>query len=270
MAIIDTNLLFLKELESEDLDNLYTILVYGNKDDRYNNNKNLMEGLSDNTKVKLYYPDHKKYYDLMASELCEFGGNSICNWFRGRGVPYREVLSDVSSKFGVKDQDNLTTEELENALILETVKKTIDKMSESERFEMAKSLNLNLNLNLNININTCTAEALYAAFMVAFKLGGFKSYQLTVIIANIIVKAITGAGLSLAGNAMLTKFMSIITGPIGWIVTGIWTAVDIAGPAYRITIPAVFEIILLRNKQLATIKADGKDQNDWINSIHND
>ncbi|OTQ57214.1 ubiquinol-cytochrome C chaperone family protein [Gilliamella sp. A7] len=262
MAIIDTNLLFLKELESEDLDNLYTILVYGNKDDRYINNKNLMEGLSDNTKVKLYYPDHKKYHDLMAAELCEFGGNSICNWFRGRGVPYREVLSDVSSKFGVKDQDNLTTEELENALILETVKKTIDTMSESERFEMAKSLNLNL--------NTCTAEALYAAFMVVFKLGGFKSYQLTVIIANIIVKAITGAGLSLAGNAMLTKFMSIITGPIGWIITGIWTAVDIAGPAYRITIPAVFEIILLRNKYLAMVKAESKDQNDWINSIHND
>jgi len=262
MAIIDTNLLFLKELESEDLDNLYTILVYGNKDDRYNNNKNLMEGLSNNTKVKLYYPDHKKYYELMASELCEFGGNSICNWFRGRGVPYREVLSDVSSKFGVKDQDNLTIEELENALILETVKKAINKMSESERFEMAKSLNLNL--------KTYTPEALYAAFIIGFRIGGFKSYQLTVIIANNIVKAITGAGLSFVGNATLTKFMSIITGPIGWIVTGIWTAIDIAGPAYRITIPAVFEIILLRNKQLATIKADGKDQNDWINSIHND
>ncbi|WP_370385568.1 ubiquinol-cytochrome C chaperone family protein [Snodgrassella alvi] len=262
MVSIDTNLLFLKELESEDLDNLYTILVYGNKDDRYNNNKNLMEGLSNNTKVKLYYPDHKKYYELMASELCEFGGNSICNWFRGRGVPYREVLSDVSSKFGVKDQDNLTIEELENALILETVKKAINKMSESERFEMAKSLNLNL--------KTYTTEALYAAFMIGFRIGGFKSYQLTVIIANNIVKAITGAGLSFVGNATLTKFMSIITGPIGWIVTGIWTAIDIAGPAYRITIPAVFEIILLRNKLLATRRANSKDQNDWINSIHND
>ena len=262
MVSIDINLLFLKELESEDLDNLYTILVYGNKDDRYNNNKNLMEGLSNNTKVKLYYPDHKKYYELMASELCEFGGNSICNWFRGRGVPYREVLSDVSSKFGVKDQDNLTIEELENALILETVKKAINKMSESERFEMAKSLNLNL--------KTYTTEALYAAFMIGFRIGGFKSYQLTVIIANNIVKAITGAGLSFVGNATLTKFMSIITGPIGWIVTGIWTAIDIAGPAYRITIPAVFEIILLRNKLLATRRANSKDQNDWINSIHND
>jgi uncharacterized protein YaaW (UPF0174 family) len=103
-----------------------------------------------------------------------------------------------------------------------------------------------------------------------FRIGGFKSYQLTVIIANIIVKAITGAGLSIVGKAMLVRFMSIITGPIGWIVTGIWTAFDIAGPAYRITIPAVFEMILLRNKYLAKKKADSKDQNDWINSIHND
>jgi uncharacterized protein YaaW (UPF0174 family) len=135
-------------------------------------------------------------------------------------------------------------------------------MSENERVEMAKSLNLNL--------KTCTEEMLYTAFITVFKMGGFKSYQFTVIIANIIVKAITGTGLSIVGNAMLTKFISIITGPIGWIVTGIWTAVDIAGPAYRITIPAVFEIILLRNKHLAKKKADSKDQNDWINSIHND
>ena len=44
--------------------------------------------------------------------------------------------------------------------------------------------------------------------------------------------------------------MSILTGPIGWVITGLWTAIDIAGPAYRVTIPAVIEIVVLRQKYL--------------------
>jgi len=56
--------------------------------------------------------------------------------------------------------------------------------------------------------------------------------------------------LSFGANAMLTKTMSILTGPIGWVVTGLWTVIDIAGPAYRVTIPAVIEIAALRQKYL--------------------
>ncbi len=57
------------------------------------------------------------------------------------------------------------------------------------------------------------------------------------IIANAILKAILGRGLTIAGNAALTRTMAVLTGPIGWVITGLWTAIDIAGPAYRVTIP---------------------------------
>lgn len=40
--------------------------------------------------------------------------------------------------------------------------------------------------------------------------------------------------------------MSILTGPIGWAITAIWTAIDIAGAAYRVTIPAVIQVAYLR------------------------
>jgi len=44
--------------------------------------------------------------------------------------------------------------------------------------------------------------------------------------------------------------MAVLTGPIGWVITGLWTAIDIAGPAYRVTIPTVIQIAVLRQQYL--------------------
>ena len=88
-------------------------------------------------------------------------------------------------------------------------------------------------------------------------MGGFRSYQLTLIIVNAVMKALFGRGLSIAGNALLTRTMSILAGPIGWVITGIWTALDIAGAAYRVTIPAVLMVTMLRKKQMYQEAAEG-------------
>ena len=114
-------------------------------------------------------------------------------------------------------------------------------MSESEKQDLLKEIGEGKNYSI-------TGPALTTAFITIFRMGGFKSYQLTVIIANAIVKAVLGHGLRLGANAGLTKIMSILTGPIGWVITGIWTAIDIAGPATRITIPSVVYVAMLRKK----------------------
>ncbi|MEJ1793970.1 ubiquinol-cytochrome C chaperone family protein, partial [Escherichia coli] len=76
----------------------------------------------------------------------------------------------------------------------------------------------------------------------------FKSYKLTLIIANAILKALIGRGLSFGGNILLTRSMAILTGPIGWALTALWTLIDVGGAAYRVTIPAVIQIAALRSK----------------------
>lgn len=46
---------------------------------------------------------------------------------------------------------------------------------------------------------------------------------------------------------MLTKGLSLLIGPIGMAVTGIWTITDIvSGPAMRVTVPACVIIAYLR------------------------
>ena len=67
------------------------------------------------------------------------------------------------------------------------------------------------------------------------------------------MKVLFGRGLTFAANATLTKAMAVLTGPIGWAVTAGWTIIDIGGAAYRVTIPAVIQIALLRIKQSANV-----------------
>jgi uncharacterized protein YaaW (UPF0174 family) len=129
---------------------------------------------------------------------------------------------------------------IEENLLMKILKDALEEMSEEERKELLKSMGVR-----GIGF---TPEALFGLFQAIFRGGGFKSYQLTVIIANAVLKALIGRGLSFAGNAALTRTMAILTGPIGWAITAIWGAIDIAGPAYRVTIPAVIEISYLRKK----------------------
>ena len=119
----------------------------------------------------------------------------------------------------------------------------LEKMSPEELRKLAQDVGLK-------NTDGITAEALTGIFQAAFVAGGFMSYQITLIVVNAVLKILIGRGLTVAGNAALTRVMAAFTGPIGWIVTGLWTAVDIAGPAYRVTIPAVIQIAALRKKYI--------------------
>jgi uncharacterized protein YaaW (UPF0174 family) len=204
------------------------------------------EELTGDASYKAHYPDHKKYWQLIAAELQCFGAHSWVTIVRGgKGIPYREVLTDVCDKLKVKDikkSDSIL--EIENKLLTKLLDDAMGKMSEAEREDFAKTIGID-------NLKALTPNALTAAILLIFRTGGFKSFQLTVIIVNAVWRAIMGRGLAFAGNAALMKAASMLTGPIGWALTGLWTAVDIAGPAYRVTMPSVIQVALLRKRYQA-------------------
>jgi len=241
----DPDLEFLQNVKSENLEQLVEILVYDPKD----GNKRISEELSSKENYIKYWPDHNKYWKEIAEEIQKYGGNSIANFFRDTGVLYKEILMDVCDKLKVNYNKNASTEIIENNLLMKVLEKALEDMTEEERKELLESIGIK-------NTTNFSQETLLGIFQAVFRAGGFKSYQLTVIIANAILKALIGRGLSLAGNAMLTRTMAILTGPIGWAITALWTAFDIAGPAYRVTIPAVIEISVLRKKYLYDNKVD--------------
>lgn len=71
--------------------------------------------------------------------------------------------------------------------------------------------------------------------------------------ANQVAKVVLGKGLTFAANQTLTKVIGAFAGPIGWVVTAVWTAFDIAGPAYRVIIPACIQIAYMRTKLNSTL-----------------
>jgi len=87
-----------------------------------------------------------------------------------------------------------------------------------------------------------TAAALQAAIHSA----GFSAYQLAVLVANGMATTLLGHGLTLAANAGLVKALAFFAGPIGLAFNALWGTALVAGPAYRVTLPCVIQVALIR------------------------
>ena len=242
----DSGLSFLQEIKSKNLEDLVYCLTH-NK----NGNLRLTEELTISDGYKAHYPDHNKYWKSIAAEIQCFGANSFATMLRfGEGVLYKEVLSDVCDKVKVNYNKDSSVERIENNLLMKILTDAVENMTHEELKELAESTGVKSTTGI-------TRETMVGVFQAVFRAGGFKSYQLTVIIANAVMTTLIGRGLPFAANGALTSTMAVLTGPIGWVMTGLWTAVDIAGPAYRVTIPAVIQVSVLRKKFLYE-KQDGE------------
>ena len=238
----DQDLEFLANCSSAELKDFAELLIY----DKDGNER--LTGDMDLAKRYKYQPDCSQYWRELAAELQKFGGNSFANILRGgEGVLYKEILGDVCSKMKVKGfSEDKSIEWNEELFIVQIMPSIIEQLPPDMLQAIAQEVG-------EENVNSLTPQAATALFIKIFRMGGFKSYQITLIIVNAIWKFLFGRGLTVATNATIARVLGILTGPIGWTLTGIWTALDIASPAFRITVPAVFQIILLR--KLSTHRA---------------
>lgn len=63
------------------------------------------------------------------------------------------------------------------------------------------------------------------------------------------IGAVSGA-LGSAATFLGSRVAGTLAGPIGMIISSIWRIIDIAGPAFRVTVPAVIYIAFLRRQFL--------------------
>ena len=222
----DYELDFLSECTKEQLDPLVSILL-----------KAATNYLDINPDYKRYRPDHTKYVSAIIADFQLFGGNSFANTIRGHGVRYREILEDVCDNQKVPYDKSAPTEIIEKVLLEKSLRSMWSKMSEEQREQILKELGAG-----SLNVAGTGASALLAIF----RMGGFESYKVMVMLVNGLATAILGRGLAFGANAALTKTISIVTGPIGWAVGGAWTLLDIASPAMRVTVPGTVYIAALR------------------------
>ncbi len=199
----DSDLEFLKRLSSNDLKDLFDALVY-DKDGTLRMN----EELTNSTEYKRYGSDYAKYAERIAEELQHYGGNTFINFFRNEGVLYKEILCDACDHLKVSYNEKSNISLIEENMLSSILQKSLEKMSDEEIRELCDELGVK-------NTNKLGKQALSTAALTLFKMGGFKSYQLALIVANAVIKAIFQRGLSLGTNAALTRGLSILTGPVG-------------------------------------------------------
>lgn len=229
-----TNLEFLNLASNEDLRVLCDIILK-DKDGKFR----ITENLSSTEVYKKNYPNNiKGMLPELIAEFRLFGGNSIINLFRGNGPEYTNILRNVADKNKVNYNANSTDEMVEQYLLQKLFADSLDKASDEELKSMMEEL--------GYPTTNFGRQAAIVALTAAFRAGGFNSYILLVSVVNAVVRFIAGRGLSLVANAALTRVASVMVGPVGLALTAAWTLFDVAGPAYRVIVPAVIQIAYIR------------------------
>ena len=232
----DTDLSFLDNCSSDDLDILVNILTK-DKDGV----PRLTEKLSKEDRCILNKPDHHQYWDLIAAEIQHFGANTFVTMIRGgEGVLYREILINACDKMKVNYSVHATVETIEMNLLMKVFTDSMVKMTPKELEALVQEF--------DIKTTDFTKQAIIAAVLASIRYSGFSAYKMSAIVANAVAKSVIGRGLSFATGYTLTRSMAALTGPIGWVITTLWTVLDISGPAYRITIPCIVQVAFLRAK----------------------
>ncbi len=238
---MDKSLGFLYNASNDDLKVLTDIITLDKR-----GNTRVTETLTITDSYKSNYPHNiRAFLPDLIDELERFGGNTFANIIRGEGVPYSRILRKVAKRLKVKFDSNEPDGAIERALLEKLLADTLENASDEELKELVKEVG-DASGNVFQNAKGFSRQATITALMAAFRHGAFGSYQLTLAIVNNMVRFVLGRGLTLAANATLTRVASIFVGPAGWIAMGLWTIVDIAGPAYRVMIPAVVQIAYIR------------------------
>lgn len=233
----DYELDFLHQCTKEELAPLVGIVLGTDKDGNIDLNGRTTSALESTPAFRKHYPDHTKYVDEIIEEVQRYGGNTILNMIRRSGVMYHELLCDVCDKCKVNYNKVQRTEAIEEGLLCKVLSDAWSKLSDEEKAALLSEVG-----GGHANVGGVTNAVLIALF----RRGGFASYQLVLTVVNAIAKAVLGRGLTWVGNAMLAKTLSVLAGPIGWAIAGVWTAFDCAGTAYRVTVPAAVYIAALR------------------------
>ncbi len=239
----DNGLAFLSQIGSKDLDDLVYCLTYKQETDI-----RCTEDTTISDKFQKYYSDHQKYWELVASEIQCIGSSSFATILRrGKGVEYKEVLMDVCDNIKVNYNKDSIVEKIEKNLLMKIITDTLDEMSPNKLNELAQAIG-------EEKTNDTSREAMLSMFRAVLRAGGLKSYQLTLIIINAVLKALIGRGLSFTGNEELTRNMALLAGPSGWVIPKLWNDIDAAGDAYQVSIPSVINVAVLRQKYLSEMQ----------------
>jgi len=187
--------------------------------------------------------------------LLRAGGNSFRNWWRGGGPPYAEVVRDICGIMGAQVGSADSVLQMEETLLKTVVERVWSELSPKQREDIARAAEIELDMSRGMfeeksGSNLWMLPLSMLAAQIGARLTRFIVYQVALQVSQIATRQLFGQGLRLAAGAALTRVIAVAIGPIGWVASATWMAVDLAGPSYRGLAPAVFQVAVLRQQML--------------------
>lgn len=187
--------------------------------------------MSNTKKFAECYPnDLQRMVPDIINEFQLFGGNSIANIVRRHGAPYREILEDVCDRLKVNYNKRLSTELLEAELLKKVAVTVVEKMTEDDIKKFDE--NLDKTRLLNAVMNDC---------------GGMVLATIAILVSQF-SRQVGSRALMLFGRILAPRLVAFAV-PVLNVAAAAWTILDIASPAYRVTVPFTITTAFLRRQQ---------------------
>jgi uncharacterized protein YaaW (UPF0174 family) len=182
---------------------------------------------------------------LLIRELQLFGGNSLSNLIRRRGVQYIEIVRDVLKYVGGNVTGNESIEALELKVLEKLVAKVWEKMDDQERSDFARKFQ-STNGALDIGLS---------AVLAAIRGGGLGAARAGFVGVGGVAMLLADGAFSAGATIVAGRAAGALLGPIGALLAGAAGVHLAAKEAYRVTLPCVAQIAFIRQKHASASAA---------------
>lgn len=235
MAHTDHDLLFLRNCPNEELKRLCDFLTFDS-----DGNYRFSEELSCTDVYYENYPDNMQAMaDDVAEELLKFGSNTVMTFIHnGRPDSYEDVVRRVCRKMKVEVSNYDDAVDMEHALLQNVCETALRNMSDEEIDALADEIGL-MKKDLRKQMKA-------GAILFAMKRFPQVFYRVVNYVVTRVMAFLGGRAAAVTGAKVLQRIFGVATGPLGWIAMTAWTVWDITAPAYRVIVPAVLDVAVLR------------------------
>lgn len=238
----------LQAASNEDLDPLVEFITHAQ----------ISEDLSSSKEYKQYFPNHQRYLHVLSHEIRSFGGHTVANLMRrGQGPSYHTIVCDVAKRLKLRCDEDEPIAAIERRILAHVLKDIYGHLDEEQKQLFVQE----------VQQYQCNNSAMVVRAVEKEDFGELSPKTLTllsVVIASSVARIMGLTSLvPLVGGAFassVSRLIGLLGGPLGWLTTAFFSIYEFGGPAYRVTVPCVIHIAMLRIKQANSL-LEYKSQN---------
>ncbi|HIF9212501.1 hypothetical protein H3N34_09670 [Photobacterium damselae subsp. damselae] len=191
--------------------------------------------------------------DTLAKEICAFGSNSAMSIIKnGEGDKYHDILKSVAKILGCNTKKTTDFYSLERSILSSLIYKAIKGKSNDELFVELKcdnSESTSLIAESILNTSMDNREHLIETILDTFDIELLTKLVNQILTEKYILMLCTGIG----PTSKVTTALGLAArfNPLTAVVSVAAGAYSLSGPAFRVVIPAVVQIALIRYHQIA-------------------